>query len=290
MLKQHVSRYTPEVVSNLCGTPKEDFLTVCQLIAETSAKDKTASFLYALGWTQHSIGAQNIRTMAMIQLLLGNMGMAGGGINALRGHSNIQGLTDLGLLSQSLPGYLTLPSEKQPDLQTYLTAMTPKPLLEGQVNYWGNYPKFFVSLMKSFYGDKAQPENSWGYDWLPKWDKGYDVLQYFEMMSQGKVNGYLCQGFNPVASFPNKNKVVASLSKLKYLVIIDPLNTETANFWQNHGEFNDVNPRIFKPKCSAYHQPALPRKMARSSTRVAGYSGTGKAPMLRAKHWAMERS
>lgn len=242
LLKQHVSRYTPEVVSNLCGTPKEDFLTVCQLIAETSAKDKTASFLYALGWTQHSIGAQNIRTMAMIQLLLGNMGMAGGGINALRGHSNIQGLTDLGLLSQSLPGYLTLPSEKQPDLQTYLTAMTPKPQLEGQVNYWGNYPKFFVSLMKSFYGDKAQPENSWGYDWLPKWDKGYDVLQYFEMMSQGKVNGYLCQGFNPVASFPNKNKVVASLSKLKYLVIIDPLNTETANFWQNHGEFNDVNP------------------------------------------------
>lgn len=242
LLKQHVSRYTPEVVSNLCGTPKEDFLTVCQLIAETSSKDKTASFLYALGWTQHSIGAQNIRTMAMIQLLLGNMGMAGGGINALRGHSNIQGLTDLGLLSQSLPGYLTLPSEKQPDLQTYLTAMTPKPLLEGQVNYWGNYPKFFVSLMKSFYGDKAQPENSWGYDWLPKWDKGYDVLQYFEMMSQGKVNGYLCQGFNPVASFPNKNKVVASLSKLKYLVIIDPLNTETANFWQNHGEFNDVNP------------------------------------------------
>ena len=242
LLKQHVNRYTPEVVSNLCGTPKEDFLTVCQLIAETSAKDKTASFLYALGWTQHSIGAQNIRTMAMIQLLLGNMGMAGGGINALRGHSNIQGLTDLGLLSQSLPGYLTLPSEKQPDLQTYLTAMTPKPLLEGQVNYWGNYPKFFVSLMKSFYGDKAQPENSWGYDWLPKWDKGYDVLQYFEMMSQGKVNGYLCQGFNPVASFPNKNKVVASLSKLKYLVIIDPLNTETANFWQNHGEFNDVNP------------------------------------------------
>ena len=242
LLKQHVSRYTPAVVSNLCGTPKEDFLTVCQLIAETSAKDKTASFLYALGWTQHSIGAQNIRTMAMIQLLLGNMGMAGGGINALRGHSNIQGLTDLGLLSQSLPGYLTLPSEKQPDLQTYLTAMTPKPLLEGQVNYWGNYPKFFVSLMKSFYGDKAQPENSWGYDWLPKWDKGYDVLQYFEMMSQGKVNGYLCQGFNPVASFPNKNKVVASLSKLKYLVIIDPLNTETANFWQNHGEFNDVNP------------------------------------------------
>jgi formate dehydrogenase major subunit len=106
---------------------------------------------------------------------------------------------------------MNLPSEKQTDLQTYLTASTPKPLLEGQVNYWGNYPKFFVSMMKAFFGDKATAENSWGFDWLPKWDKGYDVLQYFEMMNQGKVNGYLCQGFNPVASFPNKNKVVASV-------------------------------------------------------------------------------
>ncbi len=242
LLKQHVSRYTPEVVNNICGTPTEDFIKVCEYIAETCVADKTASFLYALGWTQHSVGSQNIRTMAMIQLLLGNMGMAGGGVNALRGHSNIQGLTDLGLLSQSLPGYMTLPSEKQTDIDTYLKANTPKALLPGQVNYWSNYPKFFVSMMKSFYGDKAQKENGWGFDWLPKWDKGYDVLQYFELMSQGKVNGYFCQGFNPVASFPNKNKVVASLSKLKFLVTIDPLNTETSNFWQNHGEFNDVDP------------------------------------------------
>ncbi len=243
LLKQHVSRYTPDVVDQHLrhaeGRLPEG---VREYIAETSAADKTASFLYALGWTQHSVGAQNIRTMAMIQLLLGNMGMAGGGVNALRGHSNIQGLTDLGLLSHSLPGYLTLPSEKQTDLETYLKANTPKPLLPGQVNYWGNYPKFFVSLMKAFFGDKAQKENSWGFDWLPKWDKGYDVLQYFEMMAQGKVNGYFCQGFNPVASFPNKNKVVASLSKLKFLVTIDPLVTETSNFWQNHGESNDVDP------------------------------------------------
>jgi len=242
LLKQHVSRYTPEIVERICGTPKADFLHVCELIGETSARDRTTSFLYALGWTQHSVGAQNIRSMAMIQLLLGNMGMIGGGINALRGHSNIQGLTDLGLLSQSLPGYMTLPSEKHTDLQSYLAANTPKALLPGQVNYWSNYPKFFVSQMKAFFGDKAQAENSWGFDWLPKWDKGYDVLQYFEMMSQGKVNGYLCQGFNPVASFPNKRKVIASLSKLKFLVTIDPLNTETATFWENHDEFNDVDP------------------------------------------------
>ncbi len=240
LLKAHVARYTPEMVETICGTPKDAFKAICEHLAETSAPDKTTSFLYALGWTQHSIGAQNIRTMAMIQLLLGNMGMAGGGINALRGHSNIQGLTDLGLLSTSLPGYMTMPSEKEPTLQAYLDKYTSKPLAEGQMNYWQNYPKFFVSMMKAMWGDKATADNNWGYDLLPKWDKGYDVLQYFELMHQGKVNGYFCQGFNPVASFPNKNKVVESLSKLKFLVIMDPLATETSTFWKNHGEQNDV--------------------------------------------------
>ncbi len=242
LLKAHVARYTPEVVENICGTPRADFLKVCEALASTSAANRTATFLYALGWTQHTVGAQNIRTMAMIQLLLGNMGMAGGGVNALRGHSNIQGLTDLGLLSTSLPGYLTLPSEKQTTVESYLAANTPKATRPDQVNYWSNYPKFYVSLMKAFYGDAAQKENGWGFDWLPKWDAAYDVLKYFDMMDRGLVNGYICQGFNPVASFPDKNKVVASLSKLKYLVVIDPLVTETSNFWQNHGEMNDVDP------------------------------------------------
>ncbi len=164
-------------------------------------------------------------------------------VNALRGHSNIQGLTDLGLLSTSLPGYLTLlPSDKQTDLQSYLSANTPKATLPEQVNYWSNYPKFFVSLMKSFYGEAAQKENDWGFEWLPKWDQAYDVIKYFNMMDNGNVTGYICQGFNPVASFPDKNKVVRSLSKLKYMVVIDPLVTETSTFWQNHGESNDVDP------------------------------------------------
>ncbi len=242
LLKEHVSRYTPDVVENICGTPKADFLKVCEVLASTSTANRAATFLYALGWTQHTVGAQNIRTMAMIQLLLGNIGVAGGGVNALRGHSNIQGLTDIGLLSTSLPGYLTLPQESHHDVETYLAANTPKALLPGQVNYWSNYPKFYVSLMKTFYGDAATRENGWGYDWLPKWDQAYDVLKYFDMMDRGEVNGYFCQGFNPVASFPDKNKVVASLSKLKYMVVVDPLVTETSNFWQNHGEMNDVDP------------------------------------------------
>jgi formate dehydrogenase major subunit len=241
LMKQHYSRYTPEMVTRITGTPKEQFLKVCEMIAETSAPNKTTTFLYALGWTQHSTGSQMIRTMAMVQTLLGNMGMAGGGINALRGHSNIQGLTDLGLMSNLLPGYMSLAGEKEQDFQEYLDKRTLKPLRPGQMSYWQNYPKFHVSLMKSWYGDAATKDNNWCYDWLPKLDKVYDVLQVFELMHQGKMNGYFAQGFNPLASFPNKAKIGGALAKLKYLVVIDPLATETSEFWKNFGEFNDVD-------------------------------------------------
>lgn len=240
LLKQHVSRYTPELVERLCGTSKEDFLLISSILAETCARDKTATILYALGWTHHTSGAQTIRCAAMIQLLLGNVGMPGGGVNALRGHSNIQGYTDLGLLSLNLPGYMSLPSEKQTHLADYLKQTTPAPLVEGQVNFWKNTPNFFVSMMKSFWGDHATAENDWGYDWLPKWDKSYDVMQQAELMTEGKMNGYIVQGFNPLAAFPDKNKSSRALAKLKYMVVIDPLVTESSNFWQNHGEMNDI--------------------------------------------------
>ncbi|MGM3173286.1 formate dehydrogenase-N subunit alpha [Dickeya lacustris] len=242
LLKKHVSRYTPEMVTSLCGTPAKAYEEICQSLASTCVPNKTATFMYALGWTHHTNGAQIIRAAAMIQLLLGNIGMAGGGINALRGHSNIQGYTDLGLLSLNLPGYMPLPSEKQGDLKTYLSQITPDALLADQVNYWKNTPKFFISMMKSFWGDNAQAANNWGYDWLPKWDRSYDVMAQTELMLDGKMNGYIVQGFNPLAAFSNKNKATAALSKLKYMVVIDPLATETSTFWQNHGEFNDVNP------------------------------------------------
>ncbi len=241
LMKKHYDAYSPEVVSKITGTPVQDFLKVCETLGECSAHNKVATFLYALGWTQHTIGSQNIRTMAMIQLLLGNIGMPGGGVNALRGHSNIQGLTDIGLLSTNLPGYLNLPSDKQRDYQTYITQTTPKANRPDQLNYWGNTPKFFVSLMKTYWGDNATKENNWGFDWLPKWDKLYDILRVFDMMYKGEVNGYFCQGFNPVASFPNKNKSIEALSKLKFLVVMDPLVTETSTFWKNYGESNDVD-------------------------------------------------
>lgn len=243
LLKAHVAQYTPEMVERICGTPKDAFLTVAKMISETSAPDKAMTSMYALGWTQHSKGSQNIRCMAMIQLILGNMGVAGGGMNALRGHSNIQGLTDIGLMSNLIPGYLTLANDREPDFDKYMSTRGFKPIRPGQVSFLQNYKKFFVSFQKMMWGDAARADNQWGYDLLPKLDvPAYDVLRAFEMMHQGKMNGYLCQGFNPLMSFPNKRKIGAALSKLKFLVVMDPLKTETARFWENHGEFNPAEP------------------------------------------------
>ena len=241
LLKQHYANCTPEMVESVCGTPADKFLKVCEMLASTATPDRAATIMYALGWTQHSIGSQVIRTGAMLQLLLGNIGVAGGGMNALRGHSNIQGLTDIGLMSNLLPGYLTLPNDAEQDYEAYITSRTQMPLRPNQLSYWRNYRKFHVSLMKAWWGDAARPDNNWAYDYLPKMDRSYDMLQVYELMHQGKMNGYICQGFNPLAAAPYKAKLLDAFSKLKFLVIMDPLVTETSEFWRNVGEFNDVD-------------------------------------------------
>ena len=242
LLKKHYARYTPEMVERVCGTTQEQFHAVVDMLASTARPDRAGTILYALGWTQHSIGSQIIRTGAMLQLLLGNIGIAGGGMNALRGHSNIQGLTDLGLMSNLLPGYLTLPNEHEQEYGTYIASRTLKPLRENQLSYWQHYPKFHVSLMKAWFGDAATAENDWAYEYLPKLDRPYDMLQTYELMDQGKVNGYICQGFNPLAAAPNKAKMISALSKLKFMVVMDPLATDTSEFWKNFGDANDVDP------------------------------------------------
>jgi len=242
LMKQHYARYTPEMVARVCGTPQAKFLQICEMMASTATPTRAMTIMYALGWTQHSVGSQMIRHGAMVQLLLGNIGVAGGGMNALRGHSNIQGLTDLGLMSQLLPGYINLPSEKEQDYGQFIAARAFKPLRPNQLSYWQNLDKFVVSLMKAWWGKAATADNNWAYDYLPKLDKLYDMLQSFELMSQGKMNGFICQGFNPLAAAPNKAKMNLSLAKLKYLVVMDPLATETSEFWRNFGEHNDVDP------------------------------------------------
>jgi len=254
LLKRHYSRYTPEMVSAITGTPKDRFLKVCEMIAETSAPDRTMTILYALGWTQHSVGSQNIRTMAMIQLLLGNMGMPGGGVNALRGHANVQGITDMCLVTTNLPGYMSLPNDSEQSREAYLQKRALKPLRPGQMSFWQNFPKFHTSLMKAWWGPAATAENDFAYHWQPKIDKPYDVLHMFELMHVGKMNGFICQGFNPLASVSNKAKLSAALSNLKYLVVIDPLATETSEFWRNFGPYNNVDPS--KIKTEVFRLPA----------------------------------
>ena len=242
LLKAHVDAYTPEFVERICGTPRDKFLTVCEMIGECSSPTKTMTSMYALGWTQHSKGAQNIRGMAMLQLILGNIGVRGGGMNALRGHSNIQGLTDIGLMSNLIPGYLNIPTEKEADWTTYMSTRGFKPIVPNQTSYWQNYPKFMVSFLKAMWGDAATAENDWAYHYLPKLDvPSYDAMRMFELMNHGRVNLYFCQGFNPLLAFPNRGKMTEAFSKLKMLVVMDPLTTETSHFWQNHGIHNDVD-------------------------------------------------
>ena len=291
LMKKHFAIYTPELVEKICGSPKDKFLKVAEMIASCSTPTKTMTSMYALGWTQHSKGAQNIRCMAMIQLLLGNIGVRGGGMNALRGHSNIQGLTDLGLMSNLIPGYMAMPTEKEPDLNAYMSTRGFKPLRPNQMSYWQNYRKFFVSFQKAMWGASATAENDWAYEYLPKLDVTYDVLRAFDLMVQGKMNGYFCQGFNPLMTFPDRGKLTKGLSNLKYLVTMDPLDTETSRFWENHGEFNDVKSadiqtEVFQlpTSCFAEDEGSLV-----NSGRWLQWHYPGQEPIAEAKHdtWIM---
>ncbi|RYF05747.1 MAG: formate dehydrogenase-N subunit alpha [Oxalobacteraceae bacterium] len=285
LMKQHYARYTPEKVQQICGVPPEQFQKVAETLASTAVPGRVATILYALGWTHHSTGAQTIRLGAMVQLLLGNIGAAGGGMNALRGHSNIQGLTDLGLMSNLLTGYMTLPFEQEQAFGPFIEARSSKPLRPNQLSYWQNYKKFHVSLMKTWWGDAATAENNFAFDYLPKLDKPYDLLQAIELMHKGKMNGYICQGFNVIASAPNKQKTTEALSKLKWLVIMDPLETETAEFWKSHGEFHKVDPaqiqtEVFRLPTTCF---AEERGSLVSSSRVLQWHWQGVEPPGKAR-------
>ena len=242
-MKKHFARYTPELVSQITGTPKDKFLKIAQMLGETSTPDKVMTICYALGWTQHSVGSQNIRTMAMIQLLLGNMGRPGGGVNACAATPTCRASPTCAPTPRCCRATCSAPTDADVDRATYLAARTGKPLRPGQMAFTQNFPKWHTSLMKAYYGAAATAENNFAYDWMPKRDTGYDVLAIFERMHQGKVNGFIVQGFNPLAAVPNKKKLSQALAKLKYLVVMDPLETETSEFWKNFGPLNDVDPK-----------------------------------------------
>jgi formate dehydrogenase major subunit len=242
LMNAHYSRYTPEVVRNICGTPEELFLKVCETIASTAVPNRTLTSMYALGWTQHSTGSQMIRTAAMMQTLLGNIGMAGGGMNALRGHSNIQGLTDLGLLSTLLPGYLGVPSEKDSTLRAYLAKRTLKPLRPNQILYWQNYPKFFVSLQKAWFGPAATPRERLGLRLLAQVRRGIRRAAGVRADAPEQDERLYLPGLQPAQRLPQQGQDRRGAGQAQVPGGLDPLATETSAFWQNHGEFNNVDP------------------------------------------------
>jgi formate dehydrogenase major subunit len=244
LLKKHYERYTTKLVSSVTGTPEADLLKVYKAYGATGKPDKAATIMYAMGWTQHTVGVQNIRSMCMIQLLLGNMGVAGGGVNALRGESNVQGSTDHGLLFHILPGYLPTPSASIPSLAVYNEKNTPKSNDPRSANWWQNRPKYVVSLLKSYFGDKATAENEFGYGWLPKLDDGkaYSWLDIFDTMYNGKIRGFFSWGQNPACSGANSNKTRQAMAKLDWMVNVNLFDNETGSFWRGPG----MNPAEIK--------------------------------------------
>lgn len=237
LLKKHYSRYTPDKVSQITGISQEDLKKIYKTYGATGATGKAGTIMYAMGWTQHTVGTQNIRTMAIIQLLLGNMGVAGGGVNALRGESNVQGSTDHCLLWHIWPGYLKTPRASDVSLEAYNKHYTPASKDSLSANWWQNYPKYSVSLLKSFFGEAATPENAFGYDWLPKVDDGepYSWLDLFDAMYDGKIKGFFAWGQNPACSGANSLKTRAALTKLDWLVNVNLFDNETGSFWKGPG-------------------------------------------------------
>jgi formate dehydrogenase major subunit len=255
LLRKQYARYSPDKVSEISGTPKEKILEVYKVYASTGRPDKAGTEMYAMGWTQHTIGTQNIKAMTIIQLLLGNIGIAGGGINALRGESNVQGSTDQGLLFNNLTGYLPVATATWIDLKTYIEKNTPKTKDPKSVNWWGNRGKYITSYLKAIHGSSATKENDFGYAWLPKLDEGMNCswLMLFDKMFQGKFEGFFAWGQNPACSGSNAGKVRKAMAKLKWMVNVNLFDNETGSFWKGPGmNPADIETEVFMlPACSS---------------------------------------
>jgi formate dehydrogenase major subunit len=232
VLKRHFSRYTPEMVERSCGIPKDVFLKAAETFTSASGPDKTAAICYAVGWTQHSKGVQIIRSAAILQLLLGNIGRPGGGILALRGHASIQGSTDVPTLYDILPGYIPMPFFEQDSHK-----------LEGHIKkhkartgVWSNFDQYVVSLLKAYYGEAATAENDYGFNWLPRVTGDHSHFGYWLEMADGKLDGLLVMGQNPAVGASNGRLERKALAKLKWLVVRDMVEIETASFWYESPE------------------------------------------------------
>jgi len=250
LLKQQYSRYTPEMVERITGIPKADFLKAADLytsIRKDGDTKKVGTIIYAVGWTQHSFGTQIIRTAAMLQLLMGNVGRAGGGVNALRGHSNIQGATDMAGIFDILPGYLKMPNPADTSLKAFLDRTTPKAAKPGEwesFNYWSNTPKFMVSFLKAMYGDAATKDNDFAFHYLPKIERRHSWTEIWDEMYRGNVKGFFAFGMNGVMIGPDSQKNIDALKKADFLVVCEIYPDETSAFWQAPGITADDQKKI----------------------------------------------
>jgi formate dehydrogenase major subunit len=232
VLKRHFSRYTPEMVERYCGVSKEVFLKAAEAFTSASGPEKTGAICYAVGWTQHSKGVQIIRAAAILQLLLGNIGRPGGGILALRGHASIQGSTDIPTLYDILPGYLPMPffEADSHKFREYVKKH------KARTGLWSGFDKYFISLMKAWYGEAATSQNDFGFHWMPRVTGDHSHFGYWLDMQDGKMEGLFVMGQNPAVGAPNARLQRTALSKLRWLIVRDMVETETASFWLDSPE------------------------------------------------------
>ncbi len=236
LLKKHYSRYTPEMVSNITGVPVEQFNQIAKIVGEMGKPDKVMTIVYAVGLTHHTTGGQLIRSGAVLQLLLGNMGRPGGGMNAERGHANIQGNTDHAISWDILPGYLRIPAPGQKTLDEYVAASAAKKSDPNSWNFFGtNYRNFMVSLLKGWYGAAATKDNEYAFQFVPKPAVNSSWMSIYDQALKGKMEGVILSGMTATSIGPDVSQVLQALSNLKWLVVMDPLPTTSSEFWRAPG-------------------------------------------------------
>ncbi len=251
VLKRHFARYTPEMVEQVCGVPPEAFARVCELVTENSGPDRTTALVYSVGWTQHTVGVQYIRTAAILQLLLGNIGRPGGGILALRGHASIQGSTDIPTLFDLLPGYLPMPHvHGNEDLATYVHAES------MDKGFWANMSTYMVSLLKAWWGEAATSANDFCYDYLPRLTGSHSSYETVVAQLEGTCKGYFLMGENPAVGSANGRMQRLGMANLDWLVVRDLAMIESATFWKNGPEIETQEMRTEDIRTEVFFMPA----------------------------------
>jgi formate dehydrogenase major subunit len=251
IVKRHFSRYTPEFVADACGCSVEEFVSVAEALCENSGRERTSAICYAVGWTQHTVGVQYIRTAAIVQLLLGNIGRPGGGILALRGHASIQGSTDIPTLYDILPGYLTMPHVgAYANLGEYIEAN------KSKAGWWANFGSYTVSLLKAYWGEHATKENDFCFDYMPRIDQDNSIYKCVFDMFDGSVKGFVVVGENPAVGSSHAKLHRLAMAKLDWLVVRDLVDIESSSFWLDGPEIETGELRTDEIPTEVFFLPA----------------------------------